>query len=105
MKESKENNLQNYLLKTFFLLSRKPQKIQRQLNTMSTHIICTRIMADKKKYKAFFVRMDNLISRRPLFGPPFICLCNFFQLSSFCGISLVDIYEGGGDIGKIINPR
>lgn len=72
---------------------------------MSTHIICTRIMADKKKYKAFFVRMANLISRRPLFGPPFICLCNFFQLSSFCGISLVDIYEGGGDIGKIINPR
>ena len=65
----------------------------------------TRIMADINNIKLFFVRMDNLISRRPLFGPPFICLCNFFQLSSFCGISLVDIYEGGGDIGKIINPR
>ena len=65
----------------------------------------TRIVADIKNIKFFFVRMDNLISRRPLFGPPFICLCNFFLLSSFCGISLVDIYEGGGDIGKIINPR
>ena len=51
----------------------------------------TIIMADTKNIKLFFVRMDNLISRRPLFGPPFLCLCNFFQLSSFCGISLVDI--------------
>ena len=70
----------------------------------------TRIMADINNIKLFFVRMDNLISRRPLFGPPFICLCNFFQLYSFCGISLRVLewvlYGGrGGDIGKIINPR
>ena len=80
--------------------SKDTKKIKYYVNTNYT-----RIMADIKNTKLFFVRMDNLISRRPLFGPPFICLCNFFQLSSFCGISLVDIYEGGGDIGKIINPR